>query len=358
MKIRWWPHTADPRVASYRLRCLQIVAWLKRRGFDAALYRPDAAERPDLLVLSKRYDPATLDHALALREARGCRLLLDLCDNHLHVDNAEPRLLARADALKRALRAADQIVTASAALAEVVREACPTAARIAVIADAAEAPFEPVGLARLRHGQAELALRGLAARLVRNGTPRPRRLLWFGNHGSAGVEGGMADLQRIRATLEPAHAAQALSLTVISNDRAKHDQLMHGWRLPSHYLPWDAHSFSRAARLHGVALIPVGLNPFTRCKTNNRMATAFLHGLNVVADAIPSYQEFAGCAVLDDWPRGLGSYLDDAARRERDLVDAQALLRERYSLDRIATQWRAVIEEAVAAGRAPHGADT
>ena len=357
MKIRWWPHTGDPRVASYRLRCLQIVDALARGGVDAGLYRPDAPDRPDLLILSKRYDAATLEHALALRSRTGCRLLLDLCDNHLHVNNAEPRLLARADALRRAIAAADHVVTASEALAEVVREDCPTPLGISVIADAAEPPFEPGGLTRLRHGVAEMALRGLAASLERSAIPRARRLLWSGNHGSAGVEGGMADLQRIRAALELAHAARPLSLTVISNDRGKHQQLVRGWQLPCHYLAWDAHSFSRAARLHGVALIPVGLNPFTRCKTNNRVATAFLHGLNVVADAIPSYREFAGCAVLDEWPRGLGPYLDDAARRERDLVDAQALLRERYSLDRIATQWRAVIEDAVAAGRAPHGAD-
>jgi hypothetical protein len=358
MKIRWWPHTEDPRVASYRLRCLQIIDALERGRLDVGLYRPDAPRPPDLLVLSKRYDATTLDHVLALRSRTGCRLLLDLCDNHLHVDNAEPRLLARADALRRAIAAADHVVAASEALAQVVRQASPVPVRIAVIADAAEPPFEPVGLARLRHGLAELALRGLVARLDRSAIPRPRRLLWFGNHGSAGAEGGMADLQRIRSALELAHAARPLSLSVISNDRAKYEQLTRGWQLPCFYLPWDAHSFSRATRLHGAAVIPVGLNPFTRCKTNNRMATAFLHGLNVVADAIPSYQEFAGCSVLGDWSRGLGPYLGDLARRERDLVAAQELLRERYSLDRIATQWRAVIEDAVAAGRAPHGADT
>ena len=350
MAVRWWPHTDDPRVASFRLRCARIVDRLAASGMDAGLYRPARSQPPRVLVLSKRYDGASLAHALSLRERAGTRVVLDLCDNHFHVDNDDTRLLARADALRDAVRSVDEVVAASQALAEVIAAECPAQRRIIVIPDATEPPFEPGAVARLSHPADELALRRLTGRLARSGVAQARRLLWFGNHGSAGTEGGMSDLLRIRDDLQRAHREQALSLTVISNDEDKFARLVGGWAMPTFYLPWHAGSFSRAARLHSATVIPVGLNPFTRCKTNNRVATAFLHGLNVVADAIPSYEEFADCAVLDDWPRGLGPYLHDSARRAGDADTGRRRVEERYSLDAMIERWRDVAMRVESAG--------
>lgn len=345
MILRWWPHTRDEKVASYRLRCLHIVEALRGQGLDAGLYEP-AAPPPSLLVLSKRYDAATLTAALALRERHGTQLVLDLCDNHFHVETAEPRLLERAESLRRAVAAVDTVIAASQALAEVVAQEVPDHAPVVVIGDAAEDPSTPGALARWRRPRDEIALRGLARAL--EPTPKPHRLVWFGNRGSPGAEGGMSDLLRLRDRLEAAQDEAPLSLTVISNSRALFDTLLSGWALPRHYLEWSVNTFSRALALHGTALIPVGLNRFTRCKTNNRVASAFLHGLNVVADSIPSYAEFGSCAVLDDWPRGLGPYLDDAAQRRIDLHAGQARVRKHYSLATIAAAWRDVLSRLAA----------
>lgn len=341
--VRWWPHTDDARVASYRLRCLRVVEALRSQGIDAGLYRPADKEAPRCLVLSKRYDAATLAQAQAWRARSGTRLVLDLCDNHFHVDNGDARLLQRADALRDAVRAVDQVVVSSQALGEVVAAQCGQSIAIAVIADATEPPFEPNGLARWRMPRAEAALWRLDRALKRSGVPASRRLLWFGSHGSAGAEGGMSDLLRIRDALHAAHRTQALSLTVISNDAVKFATLTSGWTLPTFYLPWHAGTFSRAARLHGAAVMPIGINPFTRCKTSNRIATAFAHGLNVIADAIPSYEGFRDCAVLDDWPHGLGPYLDDALRRGADIQAGRCVLARRYSADAVAALWRSVV---------------
>ena len=230
--VRWWPHTTDERIASFRLRCLRIVEHLAGQGMDAALYRPgDAA--PSVLVLSKRYDAGSLEQALQLRRTAGTRVLLDLCDNHFYFEGDDPGLAARA----------------------------------------------PV------------------------------------------------------------------SLSVISNDERKFRRLFAGWRLPGTYLPWHAHTFSRALRLHSLCVVPVGLNPFTRCKTNNRVATALLHGLNVVATRIPGYDEFGEQVVLDDWGFGLGAYLDDAQRRRRDIEAGRQRLAQHYSLAAIAARWRAVTSD-------------
>jgi hypothetical protein len=234
------------------------------------------------------------------------------------------------------------VIVASQALAEVVHAECPGQPEVVVIPDTAEPPFEPVH--HWRSPRAHWRLHALRRWLDRNGVPESRRLVWFGNHGSTGTDGGMADLQRIRDVVHAAHARGPVSLTVISNDEAKFRRVTAGWEVPCAYLPWHADTFSRAMRLHGVCVIPVGLNPFTRCKTNNRVATALLHELNVVATRIPSYDEFSECAVLDDWALGLGAYLQDADRRAHDVCVGQALLARDYSLDAIASRWRAVIE--------------
>lgn len=350
--VQWWPHTEDVRVASYRLRCRQIVDSLQRMGLEAGIFRPGSPEAPQVLVLSKRYDPASVQTALALRQRAGTRLILDLCDNHLHVDNADAKLLQRAETLRHALRSVDQVVVSSQALGEVVTAECGSEVRVTVIPDACEPASEPRGVERLHDLRSEWDRRRLATQLLRSGVPLSRRLLWFGNHGSLGAEGGMNDLQRIRDALHAAHAAAPLSLSVISNDAAKFARLTDGWRLPVSYLTWNAATFSRAARLHSAVLVPVGANPFTRCKTNNRIATAFVHGLNVIADSIPSYEEFADCAVLDDWRRGLDVYLQDARRRISDIVDGQARLAERYSLASVTSLWRQAVHPAEPPGDA------
>ncbi|MED5618596.1 hypothetical protein [Ideonella sp. BN130291] len=340
--VRWWPHTTDMRIASYRLRCQRIVEHLRGLDMDVGLFRPEDTQVPAVLVLSKRYDPASLERALQCRRSGGTRVLLDLCDNHFHFEGADPALGQRAAVLRHAVASVDTVVVASQALAEAVRSESPGQFRVVVVPDAAEPPFDTAH--PWRAPRAQFRLLCLRQWLRGTGVPRSRRLVWFGNHGSAGTDGGMADLQRIQEAMHQAHRQAAVSLTVISNDEAKFRRITAGWEFPRAYLPWHADSFSPALRLHGACVIPVGLNPFTRCKTNNRVATALLHGLNVMATRIPSYDEFAHCTVLDDWAYGLGGYLHDTERRAKDVQAGQSLLAAHYSLDAIASRWRTVVE--------------
>ncbi len=345
--VVFWPHTDDLRVASFRLRCAQIVQGLQGQGLAATQLRarrPRLTAGPRWLVLSKRYDADSLEAAEAFRRAHGARLALDLCDNHFHhASDPDGQLALRADRLRRACRSVDRVVACSQVLADVVREQVP-GCEVRVVVDAAEAPRPQRWWDRWRNRADWRSLTALQEWQRQQGTPVHRRLVWFGNHGSPGVDGGLADLAALRALLEEAHATSPLSLTVISNRQQAWQEMMQAWRVPSHYLPWSATTFSTALRWHSLALIPIRANPFTRCKTANRVLTAALHGLNVAADAIPSYEPLRAGGVFDDWPLGLGPYLDDQALRAEHRARLQALCAARYSLPQILAQWRQALD--------------
>lgn len=338
----FWPHTEDERVASVRLRCGLIVQELQRSGIDARIHRPDGVA-PRTLVLSKRYDAASLVHAQALRARAGTRLVLDLCDNHFHYEQAVEPFVQRAADLRAAVRSVDAVVAASVALADEVKQQVRDAPPIEVIGDLVEPRLQPPRrrTERLRQWWRLVRFR---ARLRSAGALPGRRLVWFGNHGSPNVEGGMSDLVSLRQALHDHHRSAALSLTVISNSRERFEALTRDWSLPCLYLAWSSATFDDALALHDIALIPVRANPFTRCKTANRVATALVHGLGVAADTIPAYEEFRDCIVLDDWGAGLARLMDRPGERSAAVARARARLDERYAPAAIAARWLALLQ--------------
>jgi hypothetical protein len=166
------------------------------------------------------------------------------------------------------------------------------------------------------------------------------RLVWFGSHGGPSGDHGMGDLETLRPLVESLHGEHPLSLTVISNSAEKFGRLVRPWRLPTHYLEWSPVTFLPALRLHEIAVIPIRDNPFTRCKTNNRLATALAAGLATVASGIPSYLPFASACALDDWSGGLRRYIFDPESRRRAVVAGQDVIRRDWTLPVIADQWR------------------
>jgi hypothetical protein len=336
--IAWWPHTSNPQIASVRLRCFQVVAELHRQGIQAGVYAP-GQQPPQTLVLSKRYDADSIRHAITLREASGTRLVLDLCDNHFYTSSTDPIWKARADSLREAVRTVDLVVASTPTLARYIEAECPGHPDIVVVGDAVEGPRHATPLQRIGSPWAELQLMRLKNRLCRSRIAKGRRLLWFGNHGSGNAEGGMTDLLLIRENLERASKQALLSLTVISNSEKKFRQITANLAFDTFYLDWQSTTFSRAAALHDVAVIPVGHNPFTICKTNNRVATAFMHSLAVVADSIPSYEEFSESAVLDDWGQGLDLLMENHTARTGRIQRGIQTVKDHWNLANIAAEW-------------------
>ncbi len=89
-RIAFWPQTRDINVASYRIRCAQVVEALREAGTPVSIYS-DKIRRyfqflpfvgaPDILVLSKRTRLTSLARAVGLKQKYGTRLILDLSDN-------------------------------------------------------------------------------------------------------------------------------------------------------------------------------------------------------------------------------------------------------------------------------------
>lgn len=343
--VGWYPVTRNPNIASVRLRCLNPIQHLHRTGFPVALYRPNCwkSRNYKIVVFSKNYSPGALDQAQRLKRD-GVKIVFDLCDNRFYnpanveaYNNDIRRLTTMA-------KLADRVVTSTPRLAEIVEnevgvvpiiigdplESRPRVSMRSYVDLAAQAPNIIREWARL----AEYRRQGL------------KGLVWFGNHGSSYADaGGLQDLGRIKDALEDMVKKTPFFLTVISNNYAKYLRVVKGWQVPSLYFHWNPLTFRRLLSLNEICVIPIHSNPFTICKTSNRVAEALNSGLAVVADPIPSYQEFSEAIVLGDWRYGLATYLTSdierasAVRRGRSLVESKCSLRE------IAGHWKNLFEE-------------
>jgi hypothetical protein len=336
-------------VASARIRCMNPLRELQRRGFPVELFRSDHASSYQAVVYSKLYDTPSYNEALGFH-AQGMKIVVDLCDNHFYNPGQVPELAQAGMELRRMLRVADHLVASTPEVAALMAAEAGGGAPVTVIGDAIEESILGVQQPSLRRWLHQRHLRRLLARLQQQRAAGVEAsLVWFGIHGGPHHEHGMADLQRVRPVLEEIHRQKRIQLTVISNSRSKFAGLIAPWSIPTHYLEWNPVTFLDALRAHDVAVIPVTQNPFTRCKSNNRVATALSAGLAVVADSIPSYREFGELCRLDDWHEGLLEYVRDPDLRRRHAVQGREYVLRKYGLPQIADDWERLFSAILAA---------
>lgn len=312
---------------------------LQSRGYPVELFNYRYLSRYAAVVYSKIYDDSSYDEAVNLQR-QGIRIIFDLCDNHFYNPRDLKYWKKARERLRRMMALADEWVASTEALAEIIKRELPIEKPLTVIGDAVETEIKSSHTLVWKHW---LALRQFAAllRKLRVGQDQGRiPLVWFGNHGSPYAEGGMLDLQKIRSLLERINRHYPISLTVISNSRRKYQRFIKPWMMPTYYLTWHPETFFPALRAHTIAVIPMSDNPFTRCKSNNRLALALSEGLAVVADSIPSYRAFAGACYLADWERGLESYLTDPHLRRSHVDLGRSIVDNEWTGNRIADKWQ------------------
>jgi hypothetical protein len=337
MKVRWVVAASDPKIASVRIRALAVVRELQRIGVDADMMAD--GEKPSVVVFCKTYRRKDIELAYRLRSA-GTLVIFDLCDNHF-IHGGE-----LASQLKDMMKAADSWVFSTPALQTLAVQYVGEDRGSRVIPDAVEEEQRSWERSALRALWQEYEMRRWQRRRLETGNPAAR-LIWFGNHAGSFSRSGMAHLVTVRPSLEQCARDHGATLTIVSNSRATYRRVTQGWNIPTSYLEWNLSTFLRVLRMHAIAVIPFAESEFDSVKSNNRLALCLYHGVAVVADRIPSYDEFADCAILDDW-RGMDMYLRDDDLRKRHVAHGHARVVESYSMQRIGALWLRVFTEAAA----------
>lgn len=320
--IGWVAERLDPNVATVRVRCLGPARRLAARGLPVELFRRERADRYRVLVFTKCYRGRFLELARA-QKARGGRVVLDFCDHHLYNPKGLPAYEAARKDLLAFLDLADAVVAPTEGLAEAAAAGGPLRSRPVVIPDAVEG-FESPWWTRAR---------------VAWSLPRRPRLLWFGFHGVPNAEAGMLDILRVADLLTEVSQEHPFELLVVSNDEAKFRSAIAPLPFPTRYRPWRLGEAAAILERSTAVILPISPNPFTLAKSHNRLTTALLHGVPVVADPIPAYEEFRPYCWLGEWRDGLRRVLsgDPEAPVRARAGGAHAL--RRFSEDLVADAW-------------------
>jgi hypothetical protein len=325
--VGWKPKSHDREVASVRFRCLAPMGELQRTGFGIDLYSEDAetAGAYQLVIFSKLYSPADQKIAERLRK-RGVRTILDLSDNHFYNPLELPEYVAASAHLRTMCGLVDRVVCCSPHLAHVVAQEVKLDRPPLVVGDAVE--------------------QGLLPAVSTDAFERHEcfRMLWFGSHGSPNAPAGMEDLLRIRPYLAAAQAKRKCELTVLSNNREKYASIAPNLDAPSVYVEWSDTALGAALASANVVVVPISLNPFTKCKSNNRVATALWYGVPVIADRIPAYEDFRSFAFIDDWQAGFDHALAGSREIRLRTAAGSAYARQSFSIAAIAAEWRRAIK--------------
>jgi hypothetical protein len=358
--IDWRVRHDDVDVASVRYRCTTPAGHLRGLGFESRLSWPGVdplrEPRPDAVVFVKAFGEEEL--AIAERApAAGVRVLLDVCDNLFAPDYPAAASGQDVRTFRAMAGVADSVTTTGPALAEVLRREVGELVPVHEIPDPVETRGDLrfaqrlVWRERLRNGhRARTVPRGalrdlraagnrLAARRRRPGGDGPPRLIWFGNVGSLRPRFGIVNLLDVADELAAAHERAPFRLVVVTGDPGEHRERLDRMPFGVELVPWHRTVLSEQLPGCAAALVPNGRDPFSVCKSANRVEVALAAGVPVVATSIPSVQPFAGCVELDDFEGGPVRYLTDRAHAEAHRRRAAELLERDYSGPAVARRW-------------------
>ncbi|WP_413709888.1 hypothetical protein [Rhizobium sp. Rhizsp82] len=348
-RIMFWPQRLDDTVASYRIRCAQVMRGLKKDGVETEIYS-DTFRRyfefiprirpPHIIVLSKRTKISSLERVLRLKARYGTKLVLDLSDNIFFAgQNDGNKTRIKRARLPHLVNGFDAIVTPSTYLRDILAKHLRADMAFHVIPDAVEEEPSDRGTK-----EASQKLAKLNEQLTSANIPEGRRLVWYGVSGTQAAKNGMYDVQAYCAALKAHNDQRPLSLTIISDNEQRFKDLFAETGFQCFYLPWNLHTFNPALRFHDIAVLPIRTNEYTLAKSANRLTSAFANGLAACASLIPSYEPFSDAAVFDDWDEGLGTLMADPNERAVRIAKAATVISTSYTLAAVCDQWSALFK--------------
>jgi glycosyltransferase involved in cell wall biosynthesis len=303
------------------------------------LFNLESFGKYSAVIFSKSYDEKSYDIAAELK-SRGIKVIFDLCDNHFY----NPYKLEKFNFVRRRLlkmlELADLVVTSTETLARTVFEEARLSSSPVVIGDAIEKEDFLLPRSRLRSFLANFTLKAQSR-------SEKATILWYGIHGGENAPYGMLDLLNVQECLSSLNRDYPLRLVIVSNSRAKYKKYIQPFPFETRYYEWGYTPFRNILRKVDVNILPITKNPFTLCKSNNRLALALYEGVPSVADEIPSYRELAAFCVLNDWESGLRLYLSNNHLAREHVEGARAYIEEHFTISQIGDEWQAQLSRFV-----------
>jgi hypothetical protein len=98
-------------------------------------------------------------------------------------------------------------------------------------------------------------------------------------------------------------------------------------------------------QLHDITIIPIDVNPFTICKTNNRPLLSLLLGLPVVADKIPSYESLSDYMLFGNWKSNIATYATNLQLKKSHVKGGYHFAMKNYNNHAVSKQWLNLLEK-------------
>jgi glycosyltransferase involved in cell wall biosynthesis len=322
-----WKPCGNLDTASSRLRAFLPCHYLQKHGWSCEIFNPKNVDSYDLVIFQKAYEEEDLQLANRLKQCKK-KVIFDLCDNHFAYSKSDPSHSNRIARLSAIINIADTVSVSTVELSKLIEHHS-----VKVIDDAIDIPpikFKDQSIYKLKE--------------VLSGKSRTLKIVWFGNSGLEDPPFGLIDLVNVIPFLETLTQDYSISLSIISNSKDLADHYVGKPTFPVFYYRWKYESFASIFSLHDICILPINLNPFTICKTNNRVVLSLMLGVPVIADKIPSYSEFENFVMFSDWKNNLMRYALDSELRKQHILQGQKYIKKKYTQEHSVKQWSSLFE--------------
>jgi glycosyltransferase involved in cell wall biosynthesis len=380
----WKTQGCQLKIASARIRCLLPALSLERVGFKSVMIEKnesvDLFNNVSALIFVKSFSKH--DHQLALRAyQQGTPIVLDLCDNIFLDEYVSDQV----SCFKKMAELASVIVTTTDDLSRLIRQQ-NIQTEVIVIPDQIEDEkniHSVIGLIKewrrrrfdllknkaleftrvyfnkatrlknYRHAFALISrriswlLRVIKSKclIITRGTEvtydhsSKKVIIWFGNHGAPYSSFGYVSLCSIQQQLEAIDKMIPIKLVVVSNSKARFDELISRFNIETEYKKWSLFTIFNEIRSADVCVLPILKDAFSSCKSSNRALLALSLGKPVVTSSTSSMSVLSEFMELDNFYQGTLNYLTDNEYVNQHVNNAKKAIFDAYGPDVIRNKW-------------------
>jgi hypothetical protein len=325
--------------ASSRIRYLNIMRYLNK--VDIELFNYENYNKYSIILFGKKFLDDDIKLAKTMKK-KGKLIYFDLCDNYFYNPDNLESYHKYSNNIKEIMVIADKVILSSDELKKhVIKELPQIELKIVVIEDAYEEELIKKNkfIKRIKAKLIFIMYKFIFF------NKKNINLVWFGNAKVNNASAGMLDLLKVKNYVEEANKNYKVSLIIISNNKDLYKRNISDWVVKTHYFKWSNDNFVDILRLQDAALIPIDINDFTQCKTNNRLVKSIMNNLDVIADEIPSYTEFSEYCFFNKWNKGFEEIANSKYNKENKMIrikGAKKIIEEKYLINIMATKWERI----------------